>query len=74
MARQIVDAKLFEVYQAIQNYLSELGAEGWNLVTVIERVVDRDKNLVFELYFSKGRGKASFFVCREFLSLGYYWA
>jgi len=28
MARQTADAKLFEVCQAIQTYLSELGAEG----------------------------------------------
>jgi|GEM_PF-3487681 hypothetical protein len=43
-------AKLFEACPTIQATLSELGDKGWNLITVIERVV----------------GKASFFPAMNF--------
>lgn len=47
------DAKLFESCPVIESYISELGSDGWNLITIIERVVDRDKNLYFQTYYFK---------------------
>ena len=53
MDGKIADATLFESCPEIKSYVSKLCAEGWELVTVIERVVDHDKNLFFQLYFFK---------------------
>jgi len=53
MDGKIADAKLFESCPTIESYISELGSDGWNLITIIERVVDRDKNLYFQTYYFK---------------------
>jgi LPXTG-motif cell wall-anchored protein len=53
MDGKTADAKLFASCPAIESYISELGTEGWNLISIIERVVDRDKNLYFQTYYFK---------------------
>jgi hypothetical protein len=53
MDGKIADAQLFASCPTIESYISELGSEGWNLITIIERVVDRDKNLYFQTYYFK---------------------
>jgi hypothetical protein len=59
MDGKTADAKLFESCPTIESYISELGSKGWNLITIIERVVDRDKNLYFQTYYFK-KGKSLF--------------